>query len=223
VKLTVKNAPTEVRRRLPGRPRFLRGPRLAEPVDAAVIETARLRLRPHRMDDFSAWLRMHRQPQTTKYLNWPSTDPGSIRDHLHTRTTQTRLWQTDDFLALALEVDGELAGEVSLHLRSVRPGTRMVEVGWVLDHRFTGRGLATEAAAAVLDFAFETVGARIAVAVIDHGNVGSVAVAERLGFMLAGADEHERTYVRFAAQPAPPRRSLSLDSAAQGRHAATRA
>lgn len=223
MKLTVKHAPTEVRKRLPGRPRFLRGPRLDEPVDAVVIESARMRLRPHRMDDFPAWMRMHRQPQTTKYLNWPSSDPGAIRDHLRARTRQTRLWQTDDFLALAIEVDGELAGEVSLHLRSVRPGTRMVEVGWVLDHRFTGRGLATEAAEALLDFAFTVVGARIAVAVIDHGNVGSVSVAERLGFVFAGADDHERTYVRFAAQPAPPSRSLSRESVAHGRHAASRA
>jgi RimJ/RimL family protein N-acetyltransferase len=222
VKLTVKNAPVEARKRLPGRPRFLRGTRLAEPVDAVVIETEQLRLRPHRMDDYAAWLRMHRQPQTTKYLHWPSSDPGAIRDHLRARTRQTRLWQTDDFLALAIEVDGELAGEVSLHLRSVRAGTRMVEVGWVLDHRFTGRGLATEAAEALLNFAFDVVGARIAVAVVDHGNVGSIAVAERLGFAFAGADDHERTYVRFAAQAMPPRK-LAGGSAAHGRHAASRA
>jgi RimJ/RimL family protein N-acetyltransferase len=224
VKVSVKHPPVEVRRFLPAKPRFLRGPRLPEPVDAREIRTARLRLRPHRMGDFGPWLRMHRQPQTVRYLRWPSDDPGAIRRHLRARTRQTRLWQTDDFLALAIEVDGELAGEVSVHLRSVRAGTRMVEVGWVLDERFTGRGLATEAAEALLEFAFDTVGARLAVAVIDHGNVGSVAVAERLGFRLAGADAHELTYVRFADAPRPelPDRRLAGSRLAEAEHAGRR-
>jgi RimJ/RimL family protein N-acetyltransferase len=202
LKLPTPPSSAEYRRLLPKKPRLLRGPRLPRPVDARVLTTARLRLRPYSMDDFHPWLRLHRQPQTTSYLQWPESDLGAIREHLRARTRQTRLWQADDFLALVIEVDGEFAGEVSLHLRSVRAGTRMVEAGWVLDTKFTGRGLATEAAAALLDFAFETVEARIAIAVIDPENVGSVAVAERLGFQQASTGDGEHTYALLAGQTA---------------------
>lgn len=197
---TPPHSAAEYRRLLPRKPRLLRGPRLARPIDATVLTTERLRLRPYRMDDFHPWLRMHRQPETTSFLHWPDGDVAAIRDHLRARTRQTRLWQVDDFLALAIEVDGDYAGEVSLHLRSVRAPTRMVEAGWVLDRRFTGRGLATEAAAAILDFAFEKVEARVATAVIDPENVASIAVAERLGFQQASTGEGERTYALLAGR-----------------------
>ncbi|MDR5699566.1 GNAT family N-acetyltransferase [Agromyces aerolatus] len=200
MKLPTPQSAAEYRKRLPRKPRVLRGTRLPEPIDASIITTARLRLRPYLMEDFHPWLRMHRQPQTTEYLHWPDDDLGAIREHLRARTRHTRLWQADDFMALAIESEGELAGEVSLHLRSVRAGTRMVEVGWVLERRFTGRGLATEATAALLDFAFDAVGARIATAVIDPENVASIAVAERLGFQQASTGDGEHTYALLAGQ-----------------------
>lgn len=211
MKLPTPHATTEYRRLLPKKPRLLRGPRLPKPVDATVLTTERLRLRPYRMEDFHPWLRMHRQPQTTEYLRWPNDDLAAIREHLRSRTRQTRLWQADDFLALAIEADGEFAGEVSLHLRSVRAGTRMVEVGWVLDRRFIGRGFATEATAALLDFAFDTVEARIAIAVIDPENVASIAVAERLGFQQASTGDGEHTYALLAGHSSarPARRGLA--------------
>lgn len=217
MKLPTPPSAAEYRRLLPKKPRLLRGPRLPRPVDATVLTTPRLTLRPYRMDDFHAWLRLHRQPQTTSYLQWPESDLGAIREHLRARTRQTRLWQTDDFLALAIEVDGEFAGEVSLHLRSVRAGTRMVEAGWVLDRKFTGRGLATEAAAALLDFAFGTVEAKIAIAVIDPENVGSIAVAERLGFQQASTGDGEHTYALLADQTAArTTRAAARSRAARG-------
>ncbi|WP_308798867.1 GNAT family N-acetyltransferase [Agromyces silvae] len=210
MKLPTPHTAAEYRKLLPKKPRLLRGPRLPKPIDATVMTTARLRLRPYRVEDFHPWLRLHRQPDTTEYLQWPNDDLRAIREHLRARTRQTRLWQTDDFLALAIEVDGEFAGEVSLHLRSVRAGTRMVEVGWVLDQRFTGRGLATEATGVLLDFAFGTVEARIATAVIDPGNVASIAVAERLGFQQASAGDGEHTYALLADQSfAHPTRSVA--------------
>jgi len=212
----------EYRKLLPKKPRVLRGPRLPKPVDAPVITTPRLRLRPYTMDDFHPWLRMHRQRDTTEYLHWPDDDLAAIREHLRARTRQTRLWQADDFLALAIEVDGDYAGEVSLHLRSVRAGTRMVEAGWVLDRRFTGRGLAAEAAAALLEFAFRTVGARIAIAVIDAENVASIALAERLGFQQASAGDGERTYALLAAQPTTGRLARAIRRSTVARTASAR-
>jgi RimJ/RimL family protein N-acetyltransferase len=170
------------------RPRMLRGPRLPHPIDARALRTPRAILRPHRMTDAAAWHNLQADPATRQYLDWPERDRSAARRHLRARTRHTRLWQTDDFLALAIEVDGAPAGDVSLHLRSVRSASRIVEIGWVVGKQHTGQGLASEAAAAMLDFAFGEVESIMAIAEIHEGNHASRALAERLGFRPASLD-----------------------------------
>lgn len=177
------------------RPRMLRGVRMPHPIDAPVLHTARTTLRPHRIADAEAWCRLRADAETRRFLEWPERDLAAARWHLLGRTRRTRLWQTDDFLALAVEVDGRLAGDVSLHLRSVRAAARTVEIGWVLAREFTGKGLATEAVRAMLGFAFDEVGANFVIAEIHNENRASIALAERLGFALAARDEELASYV----------------------------
>lgn len=62
-----------------------------------------------------------------------------------------------------------------------------VEVGWRLAPAWWGRGLATEAARASVEFGFERLGLRSIVSIIDPGNAASLRVAEKLG-MRPGRD-----------------------------------
>ena len=101
--------------------------------------------------------------------------------HLRDRTHYTWLREADDFLALAVELGGEVIGDVSMHLREVAPDARAVEVGWLQLSQYRGHGYATEAAAALLGFAFHTLEARWVTAVIDDDNERSIALARRLG------------------------------------------
>jgi RimJ/RimL family protein N-acetyltransferase len=57
-----------------------------------------------------------------------------------------------------------------------------VEVGWRLSGRWRGRGLATEAGAAALEFGFTTGGLERIVSIYEPENVASGRVMERLGF-----------------------------------------
>ena len=59
-----------------------------------------------------------------------------------------------------------------------------VEVGWIIEPSAWGRGYATEAARAVIQYAFEQVGALRAVAHIARENAGSIAVARKLGMQI---------------------------------------
>ncbi len=173
------------------RPRVLRGPRTETPFDAPRIRTERLLLRPHRTADAADWFALQSEPAVRAFLPWPERDRASSARHLRDRTRHTRLWQKDDFLALAIERDGRLIGDVSLHLRSVGAAERSAEIGWVLHPSAGGRGYATEAASALLDFAYDVVGARWVTAVTDARNAPSLALARRLGFVevrSAGAD-----------------------------------
>ena len=81
---------------------------------------------------------------------------------------------------------GELVGGVSL-----RPhDAGVVELGWWLSAPSTGRGLATEAASALLHVAFRLWGAQRVEARMDTRNEPSRAVAERLGLACEGRLGH---------------------------------
>jgi RimJ/RimL family protein N-acetyltransferase len=165
------------------RPRILRGERMATPLDARRIRTRRLTLRPHRIADAAAWFELQSHESVTEYLSWPVRDETASLQHLRDRTRHTRLLQVDDFLALGVELDGHLIGDVSLHLRTVGAGLRAAEVGWVQSPDYGHRGFATEAVNAMLDLAIDELGAKWVYAVIRPENTPALALATRLGFV----------------------------------------
>jgi RimJ/RimL family protein N-acetyltransferase len=182
------------------RPRLLRGPRIETPVDAHPIRTERLVLRRHRLEDADAWYRIQSSPEVVEHLPWPVRDRQASLEHLRHRMGHRRLWQSGDFLALAVERDGDLVGDVSLHLRDVEPAERSVEIGWVLDPAAGGQGFASEASAAMLDLAFTEVEAKTVTAVIEPGNTRSIALAERLGFLREDAPRRSSS-ITFVITP----------------------
>ena len=72
-----------------------------------------------------------------------------------------------------------VVGDVALW--STDDAQRLAEIGWAFHPEVAGRGLATEAAAAVLDIAFDTYGLHRVAAQLDPRNVASARLCERLG------------------------------------------
>lgn len=171
----------------------MRGARLERTVMAPRVRTARLLLRPHRLSDAAEWHVLQSDPDVLRYLPWPPRSARASRRHLRHRTRHIRLSQAGDFLALAVELDGRLIGDVSLHLREVAADDRRAEIGWIIGTEWAGHGYATEAAAAMLRFAFDTLGARFVSAVMDPENERSQLLAQRLGFLQVGEAGRERT------------------------------
>lgn len=66
------------------------------------------------------------------------------------------------------------------------------EIGWDLMNGFEGKGYATEAGKACLDFAYQELSWETAISLVAIGNDGSARVAERLGASLDYEYEHER-------------------------------
>jgi RimJ/RimL family protein N-acetyltransferase len=170
------------------RPRFLRGPYMETPFDAPVLRTRRLVLRPHTRNDTDGWFELQSHPDVRRFLDWPARTRPESHAHLRDRTRHTRLWQSDDFLALAIEVDGTLIGDISLHLRTVAAPARIVEMGWLLHPQHEGHGYATEAAIALLQTVFQVLEVKLALAVIDTDNHRSFQLATRLGFQESHRD-----------------------------------
>jgi len=158
----------------------MRGPSIEAPVDAPVLHTERLLLRPHHVSDAERWFELQSIPAVRKYTVWPIRSRRSSLRHLKLRTQRTKLHHVDDFLALAVEHNGELVGDVGMQLRSVSAAARCLEVSWMIHPDHQGKGFAYEATRAVLEFMIANVGALLIVAVVHPSNAASVALAHKL-------------------------------------------
>ena len=192
---------------LPRRPHPLRSlrslwsaPSLGLPVEAHEVRTARLLLRPYRAADAADWRRIEDDEEVRRGLDWPLRTSRQVDAHLLARTAHRTLSTPGDLLVLAMEHDGRVIGDVSLHLRTVAPETRSAEVGWLQLTAEGGHGYATEAARAMLDLAFDELGACLVTAVIERSNVSSARLALRLGFRLAGGTPERATFVLSEAE-----------------------
>lgn len=80
-------------------------------------------------------------------------------------------------------------------------GKPETEIGYRLSRRFWKSGYATEAAIAVKDYGFNTLGLTRIIAMVDPGNVASVRVAEKVGMhhesdvLMEGYSHPDRVYV----------------------------
>lgn len=145
-----------------------------------IMHTERLLLRPHRMADVERWHEMQSNPQVSQYTAWPQRTRRSALRQLKRRTRQTQLHRVDDVLAVAIERDGELVGEVSLQLRSLTAMTRCLEVSWIVHPAHQGQGIGYEAMRPLLAYARTHIHALLLVAVVHPANAASVALAHKL-------------------------------------------
>lgn len=72
-------------------------------------------------------------------------------------------------------------------------GGAPLEIGWRLVPEHNGKGYATEAAKAIVDYAVERVGASYLVAVADPENIASQRVMKRLGMSYKALERHYDT------------------------------
>lgn len=137
------------------------------------IYTKRMVLRPYRRADFDTYAAFMAGDRS-------STMGGPIdRDKAWTWfTNDTASWPLYGFGTLAMELDGQLAGGVGLvH----PPDFPEPECGWFVFDGFEGKGLATEAGRAILDYTFRTTRLVSVVSYVWEKNPISMRVAEKLG------------------------------------------
>jgi RimJ/RimL family protein N-acetyltransferase len=144
----------------------------------AVMETARLRLRPYTRDDLAplhavfadAYARRFYplMGEAEKLAAWIDWNLANYRQH------GFGLW------ALELRAaPGRLIGDCGLTWQQVE-GRRVLELGWHLVEAERGRGYATEAARACATYAFERLHAPMLCSIVDPANHASRKVAGRV-------------------------------------------
>jgi len=154
-----------------------------------VLETERLRLRRFTPDDAADNYRIYTDDENMRFMGRP---PDSVElERYNILKHIENYYDTHGFglWAVVLKEEGRLIGRCGLLYQPVE-GTREVEVSYLIDRRYWGRGLATEAARETVRLGFGRYGFPRIVALINPENVASARVAEKVGL------KHERD-VRF--------------------------
>jgi RimJ/RimL family protein N-acetyltransferase len=160
------------------------------------LATDRLVLRPLAESDLDAYAAIFMSPEVRAALHLPES--YSREDAWTSMAGWLGQWElrgTGQW-AVADRVSGTLLGRAGLHWpeRADWPG---IEVGWAFHPSSWGRGYATEAGAAAVDYGFDVVGADELFSIILPDNRRSQSVAERLGFTLV----EERVMSHFPESP----------------------
>jgi len=145
---------------------------------ALPILTERLQLRPLRAGDEADVLAYRGQEAVARFMPQYPLTAQAAADFIAARTDATVIAGDGDRILLAMELDQRVIGDVMLRVRQLEH--QQGEVGWVINPDFSGRGLVTEAARALLRVGFTEFGLHRICAELDPRNGPSARVCERL-------------------------------------------
>ena len=154
------------------------------------IRTDRLLLRQFRDDDLLSLSKINGDPMVMEFIGPPLNDDQS--DAMFARSRLS--WNENGFGKFAVELPGEndFIGYVGLAIPPFQSHfTPCVEIGWRLTSQYWGHGYATEAAKAVRNFAFNTVGLLEIVSFTTPRNLQSQRVMEKIGLIRDSRDDFE--------------------------------
>ncbi|MGB0901233.1 GNAT family N-acetyltransferase [Halocynthiibacter sp.] len=137
------------------------------------LATDRLRLRVMDMTDWPEYRAMMMSDHA-RYMGGPYDEKGAWSWFCH----DIAQWHLLGHGALMVDrADGTTVGQVCLNAGPLFPER---ELGWFLYSGYEGHGYASEAAAALRDWAFANLDIETLVSYVDEGNLASARVAQRL-------------------------------------------
>jgi RimJ/RimL family protein N-acetyltransferase len=140
------------------------------------FKTARLVLRQRSLLDTDDCMEMDRDPDVHRFLSLPWSDPPRHRAFVEARTRGP--YPVGQGYWTMLYRDAFVGWILLMPLDTIGPE---IEIGWRVRRDAWGQGLATEAAAPILDHGLRTLNLARVIADIAPENVGSRRVAEKLG------------------------------------------
>ena len=164
-----------------------------------LLTTERLFLRHFHIFDADAMFHVFGDPEVMRFGDGVQTKEW-IQAWLH--TCLERYHQTWGFgpYAVVEEHNNEAIGYCGLFFFPNVNGKSEIEIGYRLRRSVWGQGYATESVIAVRDYAFNTLGLKHLIAIIDPANIASIRVAEKVGMhyeqdvMFEGYTHPDRVY-----------------------------
>ena len=156
-----------------------------------ILETKRLLLRHLVMDDLDALFALYRDDEIRHYFPEGTLTYEETKEELewflngHPFHPELGLWAT------IYKETGQFIGRCGL-LPWTIDGCYEVEVAYLLDKKYWGQGLATEAAQALVQYGFEHLGLPRLICLIERENQASIRVATKIGMRFEKEGEDEK-------------------------------
>jgi RimJ/RimL family protein N-acetyltransferase len=173
------------------------------PADVPVLETARLRLRAHRLEDFPNSFAMWSDARVTRHiLDQPMTEEACwgrfLRYAGHWALLGFGYWAAEE------KETGKFVGEIGFadYKREIEPSLQVPAIGWALAGHAHAKGYATEAVRAATAWGDVRFARSRTACIIAPGNTVSVRVAEKCGYReLQRTTYHGHPTVMFIRDP----------------------
>ena len=154
-----------------------------------IISTARLKLRRWTDSDIAPFVRMNQDAEVMRYFPRPNTAEETMA---FTQRIET-FFDEHGYGLFALE--SKATGEFIGYTGFAKPRfeswfTPCTEIGWRLKREAWGRGYATEAARACLDYGFQTLGLDRIYSFTALSNTPSERVMQKIGMERTGEFDH---------------------------------
>ena len=156
-----------------------------------ILETERLILRHLETDDLDNLYALYSDPEMRRYFPDGTLTYAETKEEVawflngHPKHPELGLWAT------VVKGTHQFIGRCGL-LPWTLDGIFEVEVAYMIDKTVWGHGYGTEAAQAILEYGFDSLNLTRLICLIDHENVSSIKVAEKIGmvFEREGEDEY---------------------------------
>lgn len=145
-----------------------------------VVETERLILRRFTPADADDNYRIYTDPENMRFMGRQPDSVEFEREHILKHIANYYEKYGFGLWATVLKENNQLIGRCGLLYQQIEDRQEL-EVTYLIDRHFWGKGLATEAARATVRLAFEQYGFPRIVAVINPANIASVRVAQKIG------------------------------------------
>ncbi|MBL1130786.1 MAG: N-acetyltransferase [Chloroflexi bacterium] len=158
--------------------------------DMKILETDRLILRRLLPEDLDGLFALYRDPEIRRYFPDGTLSYAETKEELewfldgHPDHPELGLWAT------IYKENGQLIGRCGLLPWMIEERAE-VEVAYLLDKAYWGQGLATEAALAIVDYAFEQLNLSRLICMMYPENHASENVARKMGMTLEKVMEDE--------------------------------
>jgi aminoglycoside 6'-N-acetyltransferase len=148
--------------------------------------SARVRLRRFRADDLDRFQAIRHDPEVARYQGWEPASDEAARAFIAAMAVEP-FGRPGEWLQIAVaDAADELIGDIGLHTRA---GGREAEFGISLARSAQGRGLAYEAAVALIAGLREHTPVRRLIGITDTRNLASARLLARLGMTLEAEED----------------------------------
>jgi len=150
-----------------------------------IIETNRLHLRPIQLSDAKGIFEYRSMPEVYEYQNWKPLTIKDVQDFINEKIEKIpNKYDTWYQLAISIKETNQLVGDIGLHF--LDPESKQVEIGYTLSTKQQGKGYATEAVVATIDYLFRILKKHRVTASVDPKNLKSIKLLDRIGMRKEG-------------------------------------